>query len=276
MRLGGTVCCEHPAEWENRLVQSGFRAITAPFTCDTPREETERLLRIIEKHDTVIAEIGVWRNPFDPAEGSANLDYAVRQLQLAEDLSVPCCVNIAGTESPFGWDAADPGNFSDSMYRRLVASIREIIDRVNPKKTFYCLEPMPWMIPDSPDVCLQLMRDVDREQFAVHMDFVNMINCPRRFLDAEGFIEECFSRLGPYIKSTHLKDSRMDPMQLTTVLHECSPGEGSLDFVRVLRIIDRYLPADAPVLLEHMTTFEEYRRAYDYVAAKAAEAGVGV
>ena len=181
MRLGGTVCCEHPAEWENRLVQSGFRAITAPFTCDTPREETERLLRIIEKHDTVIAEVGVWRNPFDPAEGSANLDYAVRQLQLAEDLSVPCCVNIAGTESPFGWDAADPGNFSDSMYRRLVASIREIIDRVNPKKTFYCLEPMPWMIPDSPEVYLQLMRDVDREQFAVHMDFVNMINCPRRF-----------------------------------------------------------------------------------------------
>ena len=251
MRLGGPVCCEHPAEWENRLVQSGFRAITAPFTCDTPREETERLLRIIEKHDTVIAEVGVWRNPFDPAEGSANLDYAVRQLQLAEDLSVPCCVNIAGTESPFGWDAADPGNFSDSMYRRLVASIREIIDRVNPKKTFYCLEPMPWMIPDSPEVYLQLMRDVDREQFAVHMDFVNMINCPRRFLDAEGFIEECFSKLGPYIKSTHLKDSRMDPMQLTTVLHECSPGEGSLDFVRVLRIIDRYLPADAPVLLEH-------------------------
>ena len=70
--------------------------------------------------------------------------------------------------------------------------------------------------------------------------------------------------------------SRMDPMQLTTVLNECSPGEGSLDFVRVLKIIDRYLPADAPVLLEHMTTFEEYRRAYEYTAAKAAEAGVRI
>ena len=132
------------------------------------------------------------------------------------------------------------------------------------------------MIPDSPEVYLQLMQDVDRKQFAVHMDFVNMINCPRRFLDAESFIEECFSKLGPYLKSTHLKDSRMDPMQLTTVLNECSPGEGSLNFVRVLKIIDRYLPADAPVLLEHMTTFEEYRRAYDYVAGKAAEAGVGI
>ena len=250
MRLGGTVCCDHP------------------------REETERLLRIVEKHDAAIAEVGVWRNPFDPVTGPASLDYAVRQLQLADKFSIPCCVNIAGTESPFGWDAADPGNFSEAMYRRLVSSIREIIDRANPKKAFYCLEPMPWMIPDSPEVYLQLMQDVDRKQFAVHMDFVNMINCPRRFLDAESFIEECFSKLGPYIKSTHLKDSRMDPMQLTTVLNECSPGEGSLDFVRVLKIIDRYLPADAPVLLEHMTTFEEYRRAYDYVAGKAAEAGV--
>ena len=175
MRLGGTVCCDHPAEWEDKLVQSGFRAITAPFTCETPREETERLLRIVEKHDAAIAEVGVWRNPFDPVTGPASLDYAVRQLQLADKFSIPCCVNIAGTESPFGWDAADPGNFSEAMYRRLVSSIREIIDRANPKKAFYCLEPMPWMIPDSPEVYLQLMQDVDRKQFAVHMDFVKWI-----------------------------------------------------------------------------------------------------
>lgn len=44
----------------------------------------------------------------------------------------------------------------------------------------------------------------------------------------------------------------------------------------MLQIIDRYLPKDAPVLLEHMSTFEEYRTAYDYVAEKAKEAGVGI
>ena len=276
MRLGGTVCCGSPAEWEAKLVESGFRAVTAPFSCDTPREEIRRLTGICEKHDAVIAEVGVWRNPFDRVEGPANLDYAVRQLRLADELGIPCCVNVAGTDSAAGWDAADPGNFSEAMYRRLVGSVRAVIDGAKPKTAFYCLEPMPWMIPDSPDVYLQLIRDVDREQFAVHMDFVNMINCPRRYLDAEGFIEECFAKLGPQIKSTHLKDSRMDLMELTTVLHECSPGEGGLDFVRVLRIIDRYLPADAPVLLEHMSTFEEYSRAYDYVAQKAKEAGVKI
>lgn len=276
MRLGGTVCCSNPAEWEERLVASGFRAVTASFTCDTPGDEIRRLCGICKKHDVAIAEVGIWRNPFDRAEGQANLDYAVRQLRLADELGIPCCVNVAGTDSPAGWDAAARGNFSAEMYQRLVSSIRFIIDSAKPQKAYYCLEPMPWMIPDSPDVYLQLMKDVGREQFAVHMDFVNMINCPRRFLDAEEFIEECFTKLGPYIKSTHLKDSRMDLMELTTVLHECSPGEGNLDFVRVLRMIDRYLPSDAPVLLEHMTTFEEYRRAYDYVAGKAAEAGVSI
>ena len=68
----------------------------------------------------------------------------------------------------------------------------------------------------------------------------------------------------------------MDPRRLTTVLEECSPGEGSLDFSRILGIIDRLLPKDAPVLLEHMTTFEEYEKAYDYLAEFAAETGISI
>ena len=106
------------------------------------------------------------------------------------------------------------------------------------------------------------------------MDFVNMINCPRRYLNAESFIEECFRTLAPYIKSTHLKDIRMHPTRLTTILEECSPGEGELDFTKVLTIMNRYLPGGAPVLLEHMQSFEEYARAYAYVTAQAAQANI--
>ena len=116
MRLGGPVCCEDPAKWEERLLASRFRAITAPFTCRSSREDIERYCDIAARHDVVIAEIGVWRNPFDPAEGPANLEYAKRQLALADELAVPCCVNIVGTASRAGWDAADPGNFSDETY----------------------------------------------------------------------------------------------------------------------------------------------------------------
>ena len=143
MRLGGTVCCGAPAEWEEKLVASGFRAVTAPFTCDTPREEIRRLLGICEKHDVMIAEVGVWRNLFDRTEGPANLDFAVRQLRLADELGVPCCVNVAGTEGSAGWDAADRGNFTSAMYDRIVASIREIIDTAKPKPPVTPWSPCP-------------------------------------------------------------------------------------------------------------------------------------
>lgn len=280
MLLGGTVAGQWstPEEWEALLVRSRFKAVTAPFDCRTEKSAIDAYRRICEKHGVVIAEIGVWKNLFDPnpAVAAEAMDYARGQLALADEAGIPCCVNIAGTTSAAGWDAADPDNYTDRAYARIVASVREILDAVQPSRAFYCLEPMPWMVPDGPDAYLQLIRDVDRPQFAAHMDFVNMINSPRRYLMPEAFIEECFGKLSPYIKSTHIKDTRMHPTRLTAILEECSPGEGTLDFEKVLGIMDRWLPADAPVLLEHMTTFEEYATAYDHLLAVAARAGIAI
>jgi len=280
MRLGGTVAGQWstPEEWEALLVKSRFKAVTAPFDCRTDRDTIATCLKICERHGVTIAEVGVWKNPLDPDPviAAEALAYAKAQLALADETGIRCCVNIAGTTGTAGWDAADPDNYTEQTYDRIVGTIRDIIDSVRPRRAFYCLEPMPWMVPDGPDEYLRLIRDVDRPQFAAHMDFVNMINCPRRYLAPESFIEECFRKLGPYIMSTHIKDTRMHPTRLTTILKECSPGEGTLDYEKVLRIMDRWLPADAPVLLEHMTTFEEYAAAYDHVAAAAQRAGVAV
>ena len=280
MLLGGTVAGTYntPEEWERLLSASRFKAVTAPFDCHTPRSQAARYVAAAKRQGAVIAEVGVWRNCLspDPEKAREALRFAKDQLALAEEWGIPCCVNIAGTAGKAGWDAADRSNFTPDAYRRIVSSIREIIDDVGPRRAFYCIEPMPWMIPDSPDAYLQLIRDVDRPQFAAHMDFVNMINCPRRALAPEIFIEECFSKLAPWIKSTHVKDSRLDPLRLTTVLEECSPGEGDLDFTRVLSIMNTYLAPDAPVLLEHMQTFEEYQAAYTVLSNAAARAGVAL
>ncbi len=280
MRLGGTVAgsWSTPEEWEQLLIRSRFRAVNAPFDCRTPRPVIEKVREICARHDVVIAEAGVWRNLFDPDKKAAAeaMAYAVGQLKLADETGIPCCVNISGTVSRAGWDAADPNNFTDEMYERVVLSVREILDKAEPRNAYYTLEPMPWMVPDGPDVYLELIRDVDRPMFAVHLDFVNMINCPRRYLAPERFLAECVDKLGPYIKSTHIKDTRMDPRKLTTILTECSPGEGVLDFERVLTVLHEGLDADAPVLLEHMTAFEEYARAYDCLAAAAQRAGVPI
>lgn len=280
MKLGGTVVgsWNTPAEWEELLIKSRFKAVTAPFNCYTAREDIEAYCEICRKHDVTIAEIGVWKNPMDPNPevAAAALAYAKGQLKLADELGIPCCVNIVGTSSAVAWDAADPSNYTEETYQRIIDGVRDIIDSVNPTNTYYCIEPMPWMIPDDPDVYLQLIKDVDREHFAAHMDFVNMICSPRRYLGSTAFIEDCFAKLAPYIKSTHIKDSHMDLQAFTTLLTECSPGEGELDYEAILRIVDKYLPKNAPVLLEHMNTAEEYAAAYDYVSAAAQRVNIEV
>ena len=280
MLLGGTVAgpYQSPEEWEQLLAASHFKVVTAPFDCRTPRETIKAYCEAAKRQGAVIAEAGVWKNLFDPdpAKAAAALEYAKGQLALADEWGIPCCVNIAGTRSSTGWDAADKSNFTKETYAEIIRSVRDIIDSVQPKRAFYCLEPMPWMVPDSPEAYLQLIRDVDRAQFGAHMDFVNMINCPMRYLHAERFVEECFRTLAPYIKSTHIKDSRMHLTRLTTMLEECDPGEGDLNFQNILTIMDRYLPADAPVLLEHMQTFSEYEKAYTHLAGQARRAGIAV
>ena len=280
MLLGGTVVgsWRTPEDWEALLVRSRFKAVTAPFHCGMTRPEINAYLDIARRHQVRIAEIGVWRNLLDPDPAAAEsaLRYTKGQLRLAEETGIPCCVNIVGTSGTAGWDAADRSNFTSETYTRIISVIREILDDVQPVHAFYCIEPMPWMVPDSPESYLRLIHDVDRPQFGAHMDFVNMINCPRRYLAPEDFIESCFRILKPYIRSTHIKDTRMHPTRLTTVLEECSPGEGTLDYERVLRIMHQFLPSDAPVLLEHMQTEQEYRKAYDYVSGIADRIGIPV
>ena len=65
MLLGGTVAGAYsgPEEWEQLLIRSRFKAVTAPFNMYTPRKETEAYLAACDRQGVLIAEIGVWKNP---------------------------------------------------------------------------------------------------------------------------------------------------------------------------------------------------------------------
>lgn len=278
MKLGGLVAGQYgsPAEWAALLEKSHFAAVTSPVNYLTPAADAREYLDAAKGLHVTIAEVGVWKNPLalDPGERRAAMEYAKGQLAFADAIGANCCVNIVGS-CGVRWDGAYPDNFSGETYCTIVASIREIIDDVRPACTFYTIEPMPWMVPDGPDEYLKLIHDVDRERFGVHMDFVNMISSARRFLFAADFIDECFEKLGPYIKSCHCKDIVLEE-PFTTLLRETSPGKGVLDYRRILRTVHRLLPQEMPFLLEHMHTFREYADAYGYVAGIAAQEGIPV
>lgn len=275
MRIGGGIerPYSNPDEWYSLVKELKYRAVLAPIDYRAGREERQAYLQCAREHDLVIGEVGVWKNvlSMDDMERKEAMEFSKHQLELADELGANCCVNIAGSRGEI-WDGFYKDNYSEDTYALIVDSVREIIDSVKPKRTFFTIEPMPWMIPDSPDDYLQLIKGIDRKAFGVHLDFVNMINCPRRYLFCDEFIEECFTKLGPYIKSIHGKDVVMDNAY-TTLIHETMPGKGVVNYQKVARLCETLGP-DTTLFVEHLPDFESYRKASAYVREQAALAGV--
>lgn len=275
MRLGGAIEREYqnPEEWLKLVKELGYSAVLAPVGNDASHETIQDYLKIAKDNDIIIGEVGVWRNCLskNDSERKDAIEYAKAQLALAEEMRANCCVNIIGSRHEI-WDSFDEGNYDPAIYDMAVDGIREIIDAVNPKNTFYTIEPMPWMVPDSPEQYLKLIEDVDRKAFGVHLDFVNMINCPYRYVKSTDFIQHCFDLLGPYIKSIHGKDSIME-RAYTTIIHETMPGKGTLDYTKILPMIEKLGP-DTPMFVEHLPDFETYKQAADYVRECGKKAGI--
>ncbi len=261
-----------PQRWAAEAARIGYRAVTWPVGADADRSVADLYLRTAKEKDIVIAEVGAWCNTLSPDEGQRreNMEHTKRCLAVAEEIGARCCVNISGARGDI-WDGGYADNYSEDTYGLIVDSVREIIDAVRPKRTFYTLEPMPWMLPDSAESYIKLIEDIDRPAFGVHLDFVNLINTPRKFLQAGAFVEDCLKKLGPYVKSVHIKDAAMDGYKMPCQILECAPGEGMLDYSVILRLLHRLLDADMPVLLEHMSTVGEYERAFRYLEGVAAE-----
>jgi L-ribulose-5-phosphate 3-epimerase UlaE len=131
---------------------------------------------------------------------------------------------------------------------------------------------MGWSLPDGPDSYLKLVKAVDRAEFAVHMDVCNGINSPERFYRSGAFIEECFRKLGPRVVSCHAKDLAWE-VGMNVHFVEVVPGRGEVDYRAYLRELAR-LPVEAPLMLEHLKTAEQYDEGKRYIQKVAAETGV--
>lgn len=266
MRLGGGIekPYSNPEEWIALVKELGYTAVFSPIDYRASSHERKEYLKCIEDNQLILGEVGAWKNPIsdDDNERKNALEYCKNQLELADDMNANCCVNIVGSRGAV-WDGAYENNYHEDTYTMIVDSIRDIIDSVKPVRTYYTVEPMPWMVPDSPEQYLKLIKDVDRKAFGVHLDYANMINNPMRYLNSGTFIRECFALLGPYIKSVHAKDLIMRN-KLPCVIEEVMPGEGSIDFSLVTRLCNE-LGSNTTVFVEHLSSFEEYKQAADYV-----------
>lgn len=264
MRLGAMQLFEDydsPEQWARIVTAHGYTAASTPVDESASADEVAAYQQAALDSDLLIAEVGVWRNTCtdDEAQRAANIETAKRKLALADELGARCAVNVTGERTRRG----APDDLTDEAFDRVVEVVRSIIDDVKPTRTYYCLETMAYMLPDSVQTYSSLLRAIDRDHFGVHCDPVNLCTSVRTYHDNGSMIRHFFKELGPHIRSCHAKDVFLSG-QLTVHISEVMPGEGALDYRTFIREINALDP-DLPLMIEHLKTDAEYRQAADYI-----------
>ncbi len=251
-----------------------YRAAYCPAISLNDKERIRDTAAAFAKHDVILAEVGRWCNltDSDPARRAANLRAVTDGLALAEAVGARCCVDIAGSFSTTEWYGPHPDNLSPRFFEAAVENARKIIDAVKPKRAKFCYEMMGWSLPDSPDAYLKMIKAVDREAFAVHLDVCNLINCPSRFYHNTDLLNEVFDKLGPWIVSCHAKDLTWD-VEMNVHFREVCIGAGKLDFATYLGRLAT-LAGDVPLMIEHMKDAAEFDRSRRHVLEVGGKIGV--
>ena len=278
MRLGGPVFIKgnDPEEFALAHVKKGFKAAYCPPEIQIGMtNEIAKHRQALEKHDIVLAEVGVWNNPLshDKEEAKKAFDYAVSRLALAEELGAKCCVNVVGSWYGGNWYGPCAENYTDDFFAYAVEVSRKIIDAVKPVRTKMTFELMPFVFLDSPAEYVRFLKALDRPSAGVHFDPANCIYSPRLLFGNAAFFEDAFKIFNNDIVSLHLKDINIRTEPVSVLLDEVPIGEGQLDYISLLRLIAR-LPKDTPAMLEHLPEEAVYDRVTVTVRNLAVKAGV--
>lgn len=275
MKLGISWAFPHssPAEWAEKNRVNGLSAVVFPVDSNSPDSLIDSYITACRDYGLSVAEVGIWNNMLDPDNDKRinNIDYAVRQLILADRVNAVCAVNISGARGPV-WDAGYLGNYSPETFGLIRDTVTEIIDRAKPVNTCFTLEPMPWMLPWSPESYLELISAINNEHFGVHVDAVNMINCPERYFFCGDFIKKCFSLLHGKIKSVHVKDVLLEN-SLTLSLREVPCGSGGFDLAAYAAAAEAE-GENTPFIIEHLSSEEQYMNAVAYIKNLTGEMGI--
>lgn len=276
IRLGGPSFAdtEDPEALALAHRKLGYRAAYCPGVALKDTDRIRALSEAFAKQDVVIAEVGRWCNLLDadPEKRRQNLAQVTEGLALAEAIGARCCVDIAGSFSSTSWFGPHPDNLSPKAFDAIVENARKIIDAVKPKRARFCYEMMGWALPDSPASYLKVLEAVDRPAFGVHLDPCNLINSPEKFYHNTALLNECFDKLGRWIVSCHAKDLTWD-VEMNVHFREVAPGKGSLDCATYLKRLAG-LPQNPPLMIEHLSTAEEYGAARDHIFAVGRKAGL--
>ncbi len=276
IRLGGPILDppSDPEELARAHVASGYRAAYCPKISLSDTNRIREIRRAFKKYDVLIAEAGAWCNliSVNNSERKKNFKLVSERLALADEVGARCCVDFIGTLDPDSSYGPHPDNLSTATFELTVDTVRQVLDEVKPRQAKFALEMMQWTFPDSVDSYVELIQAVDRPSLGAHMDPVNLIVSPRLYFDNAALIRECFLKLGRWMVSCHAKDITLRN-KLSLHLDEVRLGTGNLDYRTYLTELNR-LPHELPLMLEHLSSAEEYTLARDHLVRLGKELGI--
>lgn len=278
VRLGGPVFEKYnsPEDWISALRKLGYRAAYCPVSPGADSALIKAYQTDAAKNDIVIAEVGAWSNPIDPDRKTADkaIQKCIDSLALADQIGASCCVNISGSRNVKHWAGPHKDNLTDATFNLIVETTRKIIDAVKPTRTYFTLEAMPWAYPDSADSYLRLIKAIDRKQFGVHLDPMNLITSPQIYYQNGEMIRDCFRKLGPNIRSCHAKDITLREDNSIPQFDEIVAGKGNLDYSVFLTELAKL--KDVPLMMEHLNSADEYVQAAEYIRSVGEKVSIGL
>jgi len=283
VRLGATIddylASTDPADFVAECKRKGYRASAMPLSALDQANLVHEIAKAFRAADIRLAEITAWVNPLhhEPAQRKKNLETIKRNLALADEVGAVCCATVVG--SYCDKDQKDqhaghhPDNFTQRAFDDVVAWIRDVLDQVRPTRTKLTLEICPWTLLDSPEIYVDLIRSVDRDGLAVHLDPANLVTHPRAYFGTTKMINHCFDLLGQYVCSCHAKDVRWTLDARTVGIEEVVPGRGILDYATFLRRAEQVSP-DVPLIIEHIETEANFDEAASYIRRVGSKVGI--
>ena len=265
-----------PETLARKHVEKGFKAAYAPKLNVNETDKIRQTRKAFEDAGVVIGEVGYWDNLLDTNEETRKETHQkmLEAFYMAEELGARCTVNIIGSyiegKQAFCHKAK---NFTDDAFTEAVDMARYFIDTVKPKTAYFTYEVYQFSNNDSPDGLERFLKAVDRPQFGIHLDLVNLINCPRAYFNHLDLLKDVIKRVGDRIVCSHVKDVQLQDNSITVVLNEVMPGTGIIDFGAYVKAIND-LPQVVPMMMEHLNNEEEYNTAAATIRSAAAAAGV--
>ncbi len=254
----------------------GFTAAYAPRVRLDDKARIQAIREAFAAEGIVIAEVGYWDNlvDTDPATRRGNRQCMLDALALADELGAACAVDIFGSYCHGNGNSRHlAANFSAEAFDEAVEMARFFLDTVQPRTAFFTYEIFPFSVVDSPVAIAKLIEAVDRSHFGVHLDLVNLINCPRAYWSSGDIMRDCVRLFGDRIVAAHVKDIKLKEPAISVILEEVIPGQGALDMGAFVREIHR-LPRVVPFMMEHLGSEAEYDQAAAYVRGVAAADGI--